>query len=231
MPSICRFEEGALRSDGGLHLPLARAHYVCRDGELELLILCLDDQPVPPAVFDEPLIGCLARLRHWSRASGALPILRRPAQSLGPARLPGSGLRAIMLDDPADEACWDAALAEGQVLYALCGELLVDHLQNDARSLLAAITFGNFQCGDSIPGLTWNEGVDHCAWRLPAGAAIELIARGGYPVLTSAEPSGRWHDSGQEGSVRAVIRQGERRLFTQPRMIAPRSQTMRERGC
>jgi hypothetical protein len=200
----------------------------CLEGRLRARLL--GPEPVPvPALDGLPMPAALAALVASVQGRGALVHLRNPAQALGPERIAyAEGIRLIGIGSDADEACWDRLLSLGQPCYGVRGRLRLDVSSAHPAAAVSALAFGSFVCEDGCRLRSLHEDRQGVRWAVDADAArATVVVKDGFAAATIPGAAGAWQDRGHEGYVRVVVQAGAGRVWTQPRLIAPR----REGGC
>jgi hypothetical protein len=195
----------------------------CQGQLLQLQLLAAEPVALPAYEASEPASGALARLQQALLRHGGLLVLRNPAAAFSPERIAlASGVRLFAVADPADEACWDAALSLGQPVYGLRGVISCSVATAHPAAVISALAYGNFCCeeGLTLERLEEDRSGVRLAARLPIAAAV--IVRGGFEAARLQGAEVRWDDQGNEGYVRVVARATGGCCWTQPRFIAPR---------
>lgn len=206
----------------------ARLAWRCADALLRARVVADRPHRLPEAEPSEPVPGALARLLRACPPPGALLALENPAQALGVERIHyARGVRLFGIAGAGDEACWDAALSEAQVVYGVRGELrcrLEPPGPPAPLDVLAALGFGAFTAGDGLQVEELEEDPGGVRWRLPdvADPRAAVIVAGGFEAARLRGRAGAWRDTGREGYVRLVLAGGGGRCWTQPRMVMPR---------
>ncbi|MFW5829814.1 MAG: hypothetical protein ACOCXA_06085 [Planctomycetota bacterium] len=217
------------------HLHRRSWQWACSDADCRLHCFAAAPlDPVPPTGPHEPVIGALARLQGWYRQQRqAVLMLDNPDEALGAARITAAqGVRLIGIRSDADRACWDAALMAGLPLYGVYGDVCCEVDRTDASAVIEAMNYGAYTSGDGVHLVDFTEDATGVRWHLaePDGAAVGVVIAGGLEAATIEGAAGSWRDTGREGYVRLEMRQGDRRRFSQPRMVAKRAMTAGEWG-
>jgi len=200
-----------------------RLQWTCRGRHLDCQVVFAEPMALPHPEPSEPVEGALARIGKILQGTGALLLLRNPAEAFGLERMPfADGVRLIGIGSEADEACWDAALTLARPVYGVRGLISCEVLRPHPASVLSALAYGVFVCEE---GLTLSElqedrrGVRWVSGRADAVAGV--VIRDGYEAASLPGPAGQWRDLGSEGYVRVVVRAGNDACWTQPRFVAP----------
>ena len=209
--------------EGGPDLWHARLQWTCQGVPLDLRVFAPEALDLPAPEASEPVPGALARCVRACAGHGALLLLGNPAEALGVQRIAlAEGVRLMAISTPEDEACWDALLALGQPCYGVRGLISVEVLRPRPANLLSALSFGVFYASAGVDPLSLDESPRHVAWQCSETVTAEVIGRAGFTLAQSSGMTGRYDDRGNEGTVRVVLRAGDRACWTQPRFVAPR---------
>jgi hypothetical protein len=204
-----------------------RLQWMCRDKRVDVQVIFAEALELPEAEPSEPPEGAIARLERAVAGTGALLLLRNPAEAFGAERIGYAvGTRLFAIADEADEACWDAMLTLGQPIYGVRGTVVCEALRPQAASVLSALAYGQFVCEEGLALKRLDEDRERVAW--DAGredAEATVLIRGGYEAARLRGASGEWRDRGSEGYVRVTIRSGAGTCWTQPRLIMPKAPT------
>jgi hypothetical protein len=202
-----------------------RLQWMCRDKPLDLQVIFAEPLELPEAEPSEPPEGAIARLERAISGTGALLLLRNPAEAFGAERIGYAvGTRLFAIAGEADEACWDAMLSLGQPIYGVRGTVVCEALRPQAASVLSSLAYGQFVCEEGLALRRLDEDRERVAWdagRADAEAAV--VIRGGYEAARLRGATGEWRDRGNEGYVRVTIRSGTDACWTQPRLIMPKA--------
>lgn len=200
-----------------------RLDWRCRDRRLDLQVIHAEPLALPAPEPTEPPEGAVARVERALAGTGALLMLRNPAEAFGTDRiLYAEGCRLFGITTEADEASWDAMLTRARPVYGVRGLLACDALRPHPASVLSALQYGLFTCEEGLSlrrlaedrlGVAWDTGRED--------ASTTVVIRDGYEAATIAGAAGEWKDRGSEGYVRLVVRAGLDACWTQPRLIAP----------
>ncbi len=190
-----------------------------------LQVLAAEPIALPAPEPTEPPEGALARLTQAIAGTGALLLLRNPAEAFGPGRMSfAEGARLLGIGTPEDEACWDEALSLGRPSYGVRGRLACDVLSPRPASVISALAYGLFVCEQGMDLKSLLEDRGHVAWDCGrADASASVVIRNGFEAATVPGAAGEWQDRGNELYVRVVVRAGQDACWTQPRFIAPRA--------
>ncbi len=202
----------------------ARLDWRCRDVPVALQVLAAEPVSLPAPEPTEPAEGAIARLAQAIAGTGALILLRNPAQAFGPGRMSfAEGARLLAIASPEDEACWDEALSLGRPSYGVRGRLACEVLSARPASVLSALAYGLFVCEQGLALSRLLEDRSHVEWDCgQADASASVVIRGGFEAAVIPGAQGAWQDRGTEIYVRVVVRAGSGACWTQPRFIAPR---------
>jgi hypothetical protein len=227
-----------LAADGsaaGDQLPLAaavpiaplwtqRLRWQCRERLLDLQVIFAEPLALPSSEPSEPVEGALARVCRAVAGTGALVLLRNPAQAFGTGRIAfADGARLLGIASEADEACWDAVLSLGRPIYGVRGTLACEVMSAHPASVLSALAYGMFVCEEGMTLRSLVEDRSQVSWDAGrADATAAVIIRDGFEAAQVSGASGQWRDQGPEGYVRVVIRAGQGTCWTQPRFLAGR---------
>lgn len=197
--------------------------WTCREVPLVVQILACEPLALPEPEPTEPVPGALARICQALTGTGALALLRHPAQSVGAGRMAlADGPRLLDIATPEDEACWDELLSLARPVYGVRGQLACEVLSPRPASVLSALAYGMFVCEEGLALERLLEDRVHVAWRVADPACrTSVIIRGGFEATTIVSAEGAWQDQGHEGYVRLVLRTAGGACWTQPRFIAP----------
>ncbi len=195
---------------------------------LRLRVLAPEPIALPP-VDGLPAPAVLAAVLAAGQGRGALVHLRNPAQALGEERIAyAEGVRLFGIGSDADERCWDALLSLGQPCYGMRGRLRIDVSSAHPAAVVSALAFGGFVCEDGLALSELHEDRQGVRWRVAATeASAQVVIKGGFTAAEIPGAAGVYTDTGREGYARVVVAAGAGRVWTQPRLIAPR----REAGC
>jgi hypothetical protein len=200
-----------------------RLDWRCRERRLDLQVIAVEPLAVPEPEPTEPPEGAIARVERALVGTGALLLLRNPAEAFGEERIAyAEGARLIGIASEADEACWDAMLTAARPVYGVRGTLACEVMTPRATSVLSALAYGLFVAEEGLSLGRLEEDRAHVAWDCGrAEAAATVLIREGFEAGRIAGAAGEWRDRGSEGYVRVVVRAGGDACWTQPRFIAP----------
>ena len=199
--------------------------WTCADARLDALVLAPEAFSTPQAEASEPVAGAIARLARLAQNVGGVLAIRNPSTALGADRVAlAQGVRLFGIGCAQDEACWDAALSAGLPVYGVRDQLRIDVSQarrRDAGAVLLSLAYGLFTCGDGLQPEQLVEDRGGVAWRFAETVATAVMVKGGFEADRINADHGSWRDRGSEGYVRLVAEAGERRCWTQPRLVMP----------
>lgn len=202
----------------------------CQGTPLRLQVLAPDPIPLP-VVDGLPVPAALAAILHACQGQGGLIHLRNPSATLGDGQIAyAEGIRLFGITSEADEASWDALLSLGQPTYGMRGRLRIDASSAHPAAVISALAFGCFVCEDGLELASLHEDRSGVQWAVVdpgSPVSAQIIVKGGFTLAVVPGLSGSYVDQGREGYARVVVAAGGCRLWTQPRLIAPR----REAGC
>ncbi|MDA3963693.1 MAG: hypothetical protein PF961_23135 [Planctomycetota bacterium] len=197
--------------------------WACADAPLAVTLV--GAEPIVPIAGDatEPVASALARLTQYARGYGAIVALGNPGAALGPERMAlAQGVRLFAFTTAEDEACWDAALSAGLPVYGLRDQLRIDlgsARRRDAGAALLSLAYGLFTCGQGLVPAELEETRSGVRWRFDEPVTASVIVRGGFEANTVQGDTGSWTDRGTEGYVRLAFTAGQRRCWSQPRLV------------
>lgn len=219
-------DEGGAVTAGTARLWSARRRWTCRGRPLDVRVVAGEalELPAAEASGEEPVESALARLLAACAGRGALLALLNPAAALGRERIAfAAGCRLLGIAGDDDLACWDALLASGQPCYGLRGTPVADLARETAPALLSALAYGLFTCEEGLAATALAEDRAGVELAVERPATFSVIARGGFAVHAERGSRLAWRDSGAEGVVRVEAQADDGgRLWTQPRLVAPR---------